>query len=136
MNRHLRVVHSLEKPHGNYLLRGWFTIDEISWKPLWCIQGENDPPAEAEITVPVNPDGKVYIYGIAFDSDEVPSNTKSGEDPGSILIETDASEVFQGKSVSEKEVAYVSEQLDFEDGNGLTQTDTDDRSEKMIEETK
>ena len=129
MNRHLRVVHSLEKPHGNYVLRGWFTIDEISWKPLWCIQGENDPPAKADITVPVNPDGQVFIYGIAFDSDEVPTNTKSGEDTG----ETDVSEDPQVKSVSENEVANVSEQLDFEDGNGLTQTATDDRSEKMIE---
>lgn len=110
MNRHLRVIHSMEKPQSNYVLRGWFTIDEISWKPLWCHPEDDDPPARSNTSYQVNRDGQVVIYGFAFDVDKDSSNQNHGdiEDP-----------------VEEKD-NLVCKRLDFgvEKNAGLTTTDS------------
>ena len=69
MTRHLRNIHKFDKPSSASELRGWFTIDEISWRPLWRLEDEEDPPEE--ISVPVLANGSVTIFGFTFDVNEV-----------------------------------------------------------------
>ena len=70
MNRHLKDVHSMNKPNTSSQLRGWFSMDDGdgNWKPLWLLPNELDP--SEEIMVPLNADGTYSLYGFTFKGKE------------------------------------------------------------------
>ena len=69
IQRHLKLVHKLTKvEHENKKtsLRGWFTMDDVKWFPLWMDPNDEDP--EEEINVPV--EGNVIeIFGVQYEVD-------------------------------------------------------------------
>ena len=75
MNRHIKESHGMTKPHNDSLLRGWFTLDDVLWKPLWLLPNEQDPPEE--IMVPLNDDGTFTVYGFNFENKTDKSDEKS-----------------------------------------------------------
>ena len=45
VTRHLVQVHGYEKPRKNAIFRGFFTLNNHSWKPLWLQHDEVEPSA-------------------------------------------------------------------------------------------
>ena len=79
ITRHLRDVHKVEKAEKSSVFRGFLTLDEVHWEPLWLLQHQDDPPTE--VVVPVDEEGKVTLYGVKFKVDELveKSDDKTGE---------------------------------------------------------
>ena len=60
LNRHLQLTHNIKKKGIGGILRGFWTLDDIYWYPLWLAKGEDDPPSD--LMVPVQ-NGRITIYG-------------------------------------------------------------------------
>ena len=69
VTRHLVQVHGYEKPRKNAIFRGFFTLNNHSWKPLWLQHDEVEP--SEEVCLPVDKEGRVSLYGVVFEADEV-----------------------------------------------------------------
>ena len=65
--RHMRDVHKVDRADKGTVFRGFLSLDEISWEPLWLHKGEEDPPVE--IMGPVE-NGQITVYGIKFQVEE------------------------------------------------------------------
>ena len=65
IRRHLTDIHGVEKQGPAAIFRGFVTIDEESWQPLFLEKGEKDPNAESTLMVPVH-DGIITVFGIDF----------------------------------------------------------------------
>ena len=69
IQRHLKIIHKVAKvEHENKKtnLRGWFTLDDVQWLPLWMGLSEEDP--EEEMTVPVK-GNVVELFGVQYEVD-------------------------------------------------------------------
>lgn len=69
VTRHIVQVHGYDKPKKNAIFRGFFTLNNHTWKPLWLQNHEVEP--SAEVLLPVDKDGRVSLYGVVFEADEV-----------------------------------------------------------------
>ena len=69
LTRHLKNIHGLEKLGSRTIFRGFITLDDSNWQPLWLANGESDPPPE--MMVPII-DGKISLYGMEFAVEEAP----------------------------------------------------------------
>ena len=69
VTRHLVQVHGYEKPSKNAVFRGFFTLNNITWKPLWLLKHEVEPPAE--VLLRVDKEGRVSMHGVVFEANEV-----------------------------------------------------------------
>ena len=68
MSRHLRDVHGIVKdPSSRSIFRGFITLNESTWQPLWLENSEPDPPSE--MMVPIK-NGKVSVYGVQYEVEE------------------------------------------------------------------
>lgn len=79
ITRHLYERHNIKKKGASSVFRGFITFDEIVWQPLFLEKGEEDPPAESSVMVPVN-DGKVTLYGVEFEIDDSSMGEKDDHD--------------------------------------------------------
>lgn len=100
MQRHLKYVHNLTKvDHENKKtnLRGWFTMDDVQWLPLWLSPNDEDP--EEEMVVPV--EGNVIeIFGNHYEVDNVnveKKNEDSSEEMRGNKLEIDSQYVSSNK---------------------------------------
>ena len=69
MTRHIVRIHGYDKPEKNSSLRGFLTLNDKNWKPLWMFASEDEPPKE--MLVPVGKDGRVHIYGVTFEKEDL-----------------------------------------------------------------
>ena len=65
IRRHLFDIHGVVKQGPAAIFRGFVTVDEESWQPLFLEKGEEDPSAETTHMVPVR-DGIVNVFGVEF----------------------------------------------------------------------
>ena len=69
MTRHIVRIHGYDKPEKNSNLRGFLTLNDKNWKPLWMFASEDEPPKE--MLVPVGKDGRVHMYGVTFEKEDL-----------------------------------------------------------------
>ena len=69
MTRHIINLHGYDKPEKHALLRGFLTLNDKTWKPLWLLDNEPEPPSE--VYVPVDNEGRVHMYGVSFDKEDM-----------------------------------------------------------------
>ena len=69
ISRHVITMHGFQKHDKNSVLRGFISLDGSHWKPLWLPSHEPDPPKE--VLVPVDEEGRVQLYGVKFEKDEI-----------------------------------------------------------------
>ena len=127
MNRHLKECHGMIKPYNGSILRGWFSVDDVIWKPLWLLPNEQDPPEV--IMVPLNSDGTFTLFGFTFENkskkpgDEAPDEKSSCNtiEELSEVREYDESEensedhpVASSSVVKDSKVIEDSDKTDFE----------------------
>ena len=72
INRHLKEVHGMAKTSKIATFRGFFTLDERTWKPLWLSNNQEDPPEE--VMVKEDSHGRIQLYGVIFEPHEVKEN--------------------------------------------------------------
>ena len=60
LNKHLQMTHNIKKKGLGGVLRGFWTLDDVYWYPLWLAKGEDDPPSD--LMVPVQ-NGRITVYG-------------------------------------------------------------------------
>ena len=73
VTRHLIQVHGFKKPGKNSVFRGFITLNNYDWKPLWLKNHEDDPPEE--VLLRADEEGRVSLYGVIFEADEVANVT-------------------------------------------------------------
>lgn len=69
MTRHIIQIHGYEKPEKHSLLRGFLTLNDKTWKPLWLFANEPEPPRE--VLVPVDKEGRIHMYGVTFEKEDL-----------------------------------------------------------------
>ena len=63
LNRHLTQTHKIQRENKNGVFRGWISLDNSMWTPLWLLKDESDPPGEFMVSVK---DGCVTVYGVKY----------------------------------------------------------------------
>ena len=66
ITRHLKEVHKVTKSGPGSVFRGFLTVDNLSWQPLWLEKWEEDPPADMMVRIEGN---KINLYGVEFEVD-------------------------------------------------------------------
>ena len=69
MTRHIINIHGYDKPEKNSLLRGFLTLNDKTWKPLWLFANQDEPPRE--VLVPLDKEGRVHMYGVTFEKEDM-----------------------------------------------------------------
>ena len=69
ITRHIVRIHGYDKPEKNSNLRGFLTLNDKNWKPLWMMAHQDEPPKE--MIVPVDKDGRVEMYGVIFEKEDM-----------------------------------------------------------------
>ena len=70
MQRHLKNVHNITKVEiedKKTTLRGWFSMDNVRWSPLWL--GANDDEPEGEINVQVE-GNEIELFGVKYEVED------------------------------------------------------------------
>ena len=80
LTRHLKTKHKIEKAGSKAIFRGFLTVNGVQWQPLWLDKNEEDPPKE--IMVPIDDSGRITIYGVQFEVEEMETTELDGKEVG------------------------------------------------------
>ena len=112
-------VHKVEKEDKGAVFRGFLSLDEVKWEPLWLHKNELDPPEEILGQIE---NGQISLYGIKFKIEDMllegvteEGGNAAGKDPRD--SEEDGGQKIENNSVPEVCDSDLLEGVTEEGGN-------------------